>query len=218
MNDDLTHLRTQIDQIDRQILALLTDRLVMAEQVASAKKNGSAVFRPERESQLLSTLCATADPRLHLVIQAVWRAIISAAIARQKPAFTIGATSTSEQPARLFAAGQLAVQMVAGPAELVQQIEAGDLDVGIVQAAELDRVHAVLGLDKPVKIIAGLPLLRDAAQPPTAYILATDRPEPSEHDHYVIYHQDTAESEVVTADQLDSSSGLSVLGICTSIG
>ena len=48
MDDDLTRLRTQIDQIDQQILTLLTDRLLMAEQVAAAKQNGSYVLRQTR--------------------------------------------------------------------------------------------------------------------------------------------------------------------------
>ena len=218
MDDDLTRLRTQIDQIDQQILKLLTDRLLMAEQVAAAKQNGSSVFRPERETQLLASLCAQADPRLHPVIQAVWRAIISAAIARQKPDFTIGAIASSEQTARLFAAGQLAVQMTASPVELCRQIETRQLDVGIIQAADLAAVHGQLGLDKPVKIIAALPLYKQALQTPAAFVLAADRPEPSGHDRYVVYHQDKAESELITAEQLAASSDLSVLGICASIG
>ena len=218
MDDDLMRLRAQIDQIDQQILALLSDRLLMAEQVAAAKQNGSSVFRPERETQLLTSLCAQADLRLHPVIQTVWRAIISAAIARQKPEFTIGAIASSELTARLFAAGQLAVQMAADASDLCRQIETHHLDVGIIQAADLAAVHDQLGLDKPVKIIAALPLYNPALQPPAAFVLAADRPEASEHDRYVVYHQDKAETELVTADQLATSSGLSVLGICTSIG
>ena len=218
MDDDLTRLRAQIDQIDQQILTLLTDRLFMAEQVAAAKQNGSSVFRPERETQLLANLCASADPHLHPVIQEVWRAIISAAIARQKPEFTIGAITGSELTARLFAAGQLAVRTVISPIELCRQIETHHLDVGIIQAADLATVHDQLGLDKPVKIIAALHLYNQALQPPPAFVLAADRPEASEHDRYVVYHQDKAETELITADQLAASSDLSVLGICTSIG
>ena len=222
MDDDLTRLRAQIDQIDQQILALLTDRLAMAEQVAAAKQNGSPVFRPEREAQLLSRLTAQADPSLHPVIQAVWRAIISAAIARQRPEFTIGATTSSEQTARLFAASQLTVQTVGSPAELCQRIETAQLDIGIIEVADLAAVHSSLGLDKPVKIIAGLPLFGSAAQTPSAFVLAAHRPEASDQDRYLVYDPGKAASELIAADQLEArlkaGSGLSVLGICTAIG
>ena len=214
MDDDLTRLRAQIDQIDQQILALLSDRLQMAEQVAAAKQNGSPVFRPERETQLLTRLCEQTDPHLHPVIQTVWRAIISAAIARQKPEFTIGAIASSELTARLFAAGQLAIQMAADPGDLCQQIETRHLDIGIIEAADLAAVHQRLGLDKPVKIIAALPLFKQSSQPPSAFVLAAVRPEASEQDRYLVYHKDNAQTELVTAEQLAACPDLSVLGIC----
>ena len=44
MDNDLMRLRAQIDQIDQQILDLLSCRLQMAEQVAKAKPNGASVF------------------------------------------------------------------------------------------------------------------------------------------------------------------------------
>lgn len=226
MDDDLTRLRAQIDQIDQQILALLSDRLMTADKVAAAKQNGSSVFRPERESQLLSRLCGQAEVRLHPVIQAVWRAIISAAIARQNPRFTIGATASSEQTAQLFAAGQLAIENAENAVELCEKIAAGSLDIGIIEAADLAAVHSLLGLDKSVKIIAALPLFRNPSQLPSAFVLATDRPDASEHDRYVVYHLNKAECKIRTAEELTALSGLSdnlsgdlsVLGICTSIG
>ena len=211
-------LRAQIDQIDQQILALLSDRLKMAEQVAAAKQTQSSVFRPEREAQLLSRLCNGADQRLQPVIRAVWRAIISAAIARQKADFTIGSTRVAENNATAFAAGQLAVQTASSPAELCHQIEAGILDIGIIVTSELADIHNHIGLDKPVKIIAALPLFRVGKDAPSAFVLATDRPEASECDRYVIYDASSNEVRIFSEDELNASSGLSVLGICTSIG
>jgi len=218
MDDDLIRLRAQIDQIDQQILDLLSDRLKMAEQVAAAKQTKSSVFRPERETQLLSRLCEGADQRLQPVIQAVWRAIISAAIARQKADFTIGSTRAGEQNATAFAAGQLAVRTAASAAELCAQIETGALDIGIIMTSELAEIHQSVGLDRPVKIIAALPLFRQTGGLPSAFVVATDRPEASESDRYVVYDAGRNETGVLSQDELNAASGLSVLGICTSIG
>jgi len=100
MDNDLMRLRAQIDRVDQQILDLLLRRLELAEQVAKAKPNGASIFRPDREAQLLARLCAAAEPQLQPVINAVWRAVISASIARQRPDFTILMTAEREQTAR----------------------------------------------------------------------------------------------------------------------
>ena len=128
MDNDLMRLRAQIDLVDQQILDLLSRRLKMAEQVAEVKPNGASVFRPDREAQLLARLCASADPQLQPVIIAVWRAVISASIARQYPDFTILMTDESEQTARLFAAGQLSVKQTGVPLVLCQQLAIGAAD------------------------------------------------------------------------------------------
>ena len=54
MTDKLTPLREQIDAIDAQILALLSRRAELAQQVGHVKAETNApVFRPEREAQVL---------------------------------------------------------------------------------------------------------------------------------------------------------------------
>ena len=63
MDKNLTRLRAQIDQVDQQILDLLSRRLQMSEKVAEAKPSGASIFRPDREAQLLARLCAAADPQ-----------------------------------------------------------------------------------------------------------------------------------------------------------
>ena len=218
MDNDLMRLRSKIDQVDQQILDLLSRRLKMAEQVAEAKSNGALIFRPDRESQLLARLCAAADYRLQPVISAVWRAIISASIARQRPDFTILMTAESEQTARSFAAGQLAVKQTNSPLELCQQLAVGVADIGIVEANELYRIHNQLGLENPVKIIAGLPLLRQSATVPSAFIVARFLPDRSAQDTFVIFDEAQQKIELTAVEKENLSSDRSVLGICTSIG
>ena len=218
MDNDLMRLRAQIDLVDQQILDLLSRRLKMAEQVAKVKPNGASVFRPDREAQLLARLCAAADPQLQPVIIAVWRALISASIARQHPEFTILMTDESEQSARLFAAGQLSVKQTGVPVELCHQLATGVADIGIVEASELYSIHRQLGLDQPVKIIAGLPLLRPPDSIPTAFILGTKLPDKTTQDRLVTYDKRQRTIDLVAVAEKNLPSDRSVLGICTLIG
>ena len=218
MDNNLMHLRTQIDQLDQQILELLSRRLQMAEQVAKAKPNGAPVFRPDREAQLLARLCAAAEPQLQPVINAVWRAVISASISRQRPDFTILMTTESEQTARLFAAGQLSVKQTDLPHKLCQQLASGEADIGIVEVDELNSIHSLLGLDLPVKIIAGLPLLRQPDFLPTAFIVGSQLPDRTAQDRLVIYDKRQRIISLAAVAEENLPSERSVLGICTLIG
>ena len=217
MDDDLMRLRAQIDQIDQQILNLLSRRLQIAEEVAKAKLNGLSVFRPDREAQLLARLCAVADPKLQPVINAVWCAIISASIARQRPDFTILMTAESEQTARIFAAGQLSTKQITMPQELCQQLAAGAADIGIVEATELDSIHSQLGLKLPVKIIAGLPLLGQPNTVPKAFIVGSKLPDRTAQDRLVVYDKIQRTINLALAAEENLPPERSVLGICTLI-
>lgn len=218
MDKDLMRLRTQIDQVDQQILELLSRRLRMAEKVAEAKPSGASIFRPDREAQLLARLSAAAELQLHPVINAVWRAIISASIARQCPDFIILMTANSEQTARLFAAGQLSIKQVSTPLEMCQQLAEGTADIGVIEADELKSIHNQLGLDRPVKIIAGLPLLRQPDSDPSAFIVGCLLPDKSAQDRLVVYDKNKQTINLIASVEENMPSQRSVLGICTLIG
>ena len=218
MDDNLMHLRAQIDQVDQQILELLSCRLQMAEHVAKAKSNGAPVFRPDREAQLLARLCAAAEPQLEPVINAVWRALISASIFRQRPDFTILMTTQSEQTARSFAAGQLRIKQTVSPLKLCQLLASGEADIGIVEVHELNSIHSLLGLDLSVKIVAGLPLLRQPDFFPTAFILGSQLPDRTAQDRLVIYDRVQRTIDLAAAEEEHLPYERSVLGICTLIG
>lgn len=218
MDEHLMHLRAQIDQVDQQILDLLSRRLQIAEKVAKAKPSGASVFRPYREAQLLARLCAAADPQLQPVISAVWRAIISASIARQRPDFTILMTTESKQTAHLFAAGQLSIKQIGTPLDLCQQLVAGTADIGIVEADELKSIHTQLGLDRPIKIIAGLPLLRQSNTVPSAFIVGRQLPDRTAQDCLVVFDKKQRTIDLTAAAEENLPTERSVLGICTLIG
>ena len=218
MDKDLMRLRAQIDQVDQQILSLLSRRLQMAEKVAEVKPSGVSIFRPDRETQLLARLCAGADPQLQPVINAVWRAIISASIARQCPDFIILMTAESEKTARLFAAGQLTLKQTGTPLDMCQQLASQTADIGIVEADELKSIHSQLGLDRPVKIIAGLPLLRQTDTVPSAFIVGCQLPDKTAQDCLVVYDKKQRTIDLAATAEENMTSERSVLGICTLIG
>src|SRR4051812_48529184 len=84
---DLLPLRTQIDAIDRDLLALLNRRARLAQQVGALKKvDGSVAFRPEREAQVIDGLKRSNDgPMPSESIAPIWREIMSACRALETP-------------------------------------------------------------------------------------------------------------------------------------
>lgn len=84
----LSELRRQIDEVDSQLLELLNRRSRLSLAVGEAKAHvpGAKVFDPAREAQLLESLVARNPGPLtggHIV--SIWREIISASRALQKP-------------------------------------------------------------------------------------------------------------------------------------
>ena len=72
----LLALRQRIDAIDLDLLALLNRRAALALEVGELKKQqGSAVFRPEREAQVIDGLkAANPGPLLSASVAPIWRA------------------------------------------------------------------------------------------------------------------------------------------------
>ena len=81
----LTELRTQIDQTDKQIVALLDKRAAIAMQIGAAKNNG-VVYRPAREVEVLKNAANTSNgdmPKTSLSI--IYKEIIAACRNLQSP-------------------------------------------------------------------------------------------------------------------------------------
>ena len=84
---DLLALRQQIDAVDRELLALLNRRAAIALHVGELKKKeGSVVFRPEREAQVIDGLkAANPGPLLTESVAPIWREIMSACRSLETP-------------------------------------------------------------------------------------------------------------------------------------
>lgn len=57
---DIEHVRTHIDQIDRQIVALLAERGAYVKQAATFKKTTADVKAPQRVEQIIAKVRALA--------------------------------------------------------------------------------------------------------------------------------------------------------------
>ncbi|NLZ40147.1 MAG: chorismate mutase, partial [Comamonadaceae bacterium] len=84
---ELDALRARIDALDRELLALLNRRAAVAQQVGALKRReGSAVFRPERETQVIEGLKeANTGPLADDSVAPIWREIMSACRALEAP-------------------------------------------------------------------------------------------------------------------------------------
>lgn len=87
MAKTLPELRVLIDAVDLELLALLNRRAALAHEVGEIKKvEGSVVFRPEREAQVIQTLQSANDGALkNESVAVIWREIMSACRALEAP-------------------------------------------------------------------------------------------------------------------------------------
>src|SRR3954469_24588301 len=85
----LPEIRKHIDACDEQIIRLLNERADLVHEVGLVKKaEGSAIYVPEREEQVLRSLAAKAREMQSRLpeesIRAIYREIFSASLALEK--------------------------------------------------------------------------------------------------------------------------------------
>ncbi|WP_128000180.1 prephenate dehydratase [Piscinibacter defluvii] len=134
---ELLSLRTQIDGLDRELLALLNRRAQLAQQVGELKKKeGSVVFRPEREAQVIDGLkSANPGPLKSESVAPIWREIMSACRALETPtrvAYLGPAGTFSEEAALGFFGSSIVRVPCANFDEVLHQTVAGAADFGVV--------------------------------------------------------------------------------------
>jgi chorismate mutase/prephenate dehydratase len=133
----LQALRAQIDAVDRELLALLNRRATLALEVGELKKrDGSPVFRPEREAQVIDGLKASnTGPLKNDSVAPIWREVMSACRALESPtrvAF-LGPVGTFSELAALGYFGSSIVRVPCGSIdEVFRATSAGAADFGVV--------------------------------------------------------------------------------------
>ena len=75
--EELRELRKKIDEVDKELLALLLKRLELVDQVAGVKKaNNLPVFVPGREDEILDTLTANVDGKYASFVRDLFTGIL----------------------------------------------------------------------------------------------------------------------------------------------
>ncbi|MBL8331528.1 MAG: prephenate dehydratase [Rubrivivax sp.] len=134
---ELLALRDRIDAVDRELLALLNRRAGLALEVGELKKrDGSPVFRPEREAQVIDGLkAANAGPLRTESVAPIWREIMSACRSLESPTRVayLGPAGTFSEEAALGYFGSSIQRMPCGSFdEVFRHASAGAADFGVV--------------------------------------------------------------------------------------
>ena len=134
---ELLALRHQIDALDRELLALLNRRAGLALEVGEIKKReGSVVFRPEREAQVIDGLKnANPGPLRRESVAPIWREIMSACRALETPTRVayLGPAGTFSEEAALGFFGSSIVRVPCASFEEVMHVTlTGAADFGVV--------------------------------------------------------------------------------------
>jgi chorismate mutase / prephenate dehydratase len=168
MTRTLPELRTQIDAVDTELLALLNKRASLALEVGEIKKlEGSTVFRPEREAQVIRSLQdSNPGPIKADGIAHVWREIMSscrALEARQRIAYLGPAGTFSEQAAVQFFGSSFEHVPCANFDEIFHATAAGRADFGVVPVENNTEGVVARSLDlllhSPLHIVGEVSLL-----------------------------------------------------------
>jgi len=137
MSDRLSELRTRIDDVDRRLLELLSERGRLVLEVGAFKHASNApVLRPEREAQILRRLAErNPGPLPASAIASIWREVISACreLERRLRVAYLGPAGTFSEQAVIAQFGH-GVEAVPCPSfdEVFRATEAGAVDFGVV--------------------------------------------------------------------------------------
>jgi chorismate mutase / prephenate dehydratase len=135
--NDLPTLRGRIDAVDRELLSLLNRRAELALEVGELKKReGSVVFRPEREAQVIDGLkAANPGPLRNDSVAPIWREIMSACRSLETPTRVayLGPAGTFSELAALGFFGSSLVRLPCASFDEVFHVTAsGAADFGVV--------------------------------------------------------------------------------------
>jgi chorismate mutase/prephenate dehydratase len=136
-DDKLKPLRERIDALDREIIGLINRRAQVAQEVGHIKRaEGSPVYRPEREQQVIAALqAANPGPVKPEGIAAIWRELMSACRALEQPtrvAYLGPAGTFSEQAALGHFGGSIERVPCVSIDEVFRATAAGAVDYGVV--------------------------------------------------------------------------------------
>ncbi|HUR88067.1 MAG TPA: prephenate dehydratase [Ramlibacter sp.] len=168
MKKDLAQLRIGIDSVDRELLRLLNQRAALANEVGELKRaEGSVVYRPEREAQVINTLQSNnPGPLKDRNVATIWREIMSACRALEEPqrvAYLGPAGTFSEQAAESFFGSSIEHVPCVSFDEVFHATTAGTAEFGVVPVENSTEGVVTRSLDlllhSPLHIVGEISLL-----------------------------------------------------------
>jgi len=164
----LEELRSAIDAVDRELLTLLNRRAALAHEVGELKRaEGSPVFRPERETQVIHGLQQlNQGPLKSENVATIWREIMSACRALEAPqrvAYLGPAGTFSEQAAVQFFGSSIEHVPCVTFDEVFQAAASGTAHFGVVPVENSTEGVVTRSLDllltSPLHIVGEVSLL-----------------------------------------------------------
>ncbi|OHE88254.1 MAG: prephenate dehydratase [Verrucomicrobia bacterium RIFCSPLOWO2_12_FULL_64_8] len=134
---NLDSIRRKIDDLDARLVALLNRRLALAAEIGKVKRRqGGPIYVAEREDQVLRKVVAqNQGPLKDAALRAIYREIMSAAIALEKPLLIayLGpeATNTHHAAMKKFGAS-VDYHALATIADIFTAVEKGESDYGVI--------------------------------------------------------------------------------------
>jgi chorismate mutase/prephenate dehydratase len=168
MAKTLPELRIQIDALDLELLAMLNRRAALANEVGEIKRlEGSAVFRPEREAQVIASLQQTnPGPLKGQSVAMIWREVMSACRALEAPQRVayLGPKGTfTEEAALRFFGSSIQHVPCSSFDEVFHAATAGSAEFGVVAVENSTEGVVTRSLDlllnSPLHIVGEISLL-----------------------------------------------------------
>jgi chorismate mutase/prephenate dehydratase len=134
---DLTPIRQKIDDIDRKLVELLNERLALAAEIGKVKRSqGGQIYVAEREDAVLRKVTGqNQGPIKNEALQAIYREIMSAAIALEKPLLIgyLGPEATNTHAAALKKFGaSVEYHAMASVSDIFTAVEKGEIDYAVI--------------------------------------------------------------------------------------
>jgi len=134
---ELEHLRSKIDEIDREVTRLLNDRVRAAAEIGKIKsEKGLDPYDPAREEEVFRKVCELNEgPVEDLALRTIYREVVSASIALQKKMVIgyLGPEATFTQQAAIKNFGSsLEYKPLADVPDVFREVELGACDYGVV--------------------------------------------------------------------------------------
>ena len=146
MSNTLVELRQNIDEIDQALLELIMRRLRVSREIATAKPDGSPVYRPAREALLMHKLLLELDGNVEReVVARLWRVLLASSVRSQSPSFRIVSLEGLENFTLEFSAGFLDFVFCATGEEMIEMLSKNKADVAFFPYSKLKKIASLLG-------------------------------------------------------------------------